>query len=395
MSTWLSRIWADPTYGTLMRISIVQVTLLAAVCISVAAIRWRRNTESVRTRAFHDVAQQALLALLAEEMEEVEVARVLRRLPRRDLCSILERYTTHLRGGSRETLEGLYGALGLRRYALRLSDSWLWWRRLEGIRLLGAMGGGLAQEVLVERLGDKHDAVRLAAARALAQSRDISVLPSLIDALGGAYRISRRQLAETLIDFGPRAWPSLRETLQSPPRHEGERRLHTTILEVLALSGDLQAASVIQDILGSEDMELRIAGYKAIMLLHLNLAAAQLRVGLRDKTWEVRSQAAKACGHAGHLELVEDLGVALSDDEWWVRFNAARALEQLGPEGRGELERVVYAGVDSYARDAALQVLTEDPAYAELYAYRVSVSGPESGDSEERLESFIDGMEDS
>jgi hypothetical protein len=38
--------------------------------------------------------------------------------------------------------------------------------------------------------------------------------------------------------------------------------------------------------------------------------------------------------------------------------------------GRGELERLAERSQDGYARDAALQVLTEDPAYAVLHFYR-------------------------
>jgi HEAT repeat protein len=391
MERWLLRLWGDPTYGALMRVGLAQLLVLAGVVVSVASIRLRRQQDDQVRRAAQQAAEVALLGLLSGEFTEAEAAAAMQRLPRAHLIQILERYTGALAGASRETLQGLYGALGLQRYALGLLRSWFWWRRLEGVRLLAAMSLEVGRPRLLAMLRDPNESVRLAAARALAQSRDAELMPPLLDALAGLYHISRRQLAEALVEAGPMAWPVMRQRLERHPEDEGQLRLHTTILEVLALSGDLQSAGVIERALVNPEVELRIAGFKSAMLLHLNLEPATLRQGLRDDRWEVRAQAARACGHAGHAALVPELGVALSHEEWWVRFNAARALDRLGPEGRRELERVVYQGVDHYARDAALQVLTEDPAYAELYAYRVELAQSSQSPAQAMLEAFLEG----
>lgn len=391
MERWLLRLWGDPTYGMLMRVGLGQLLVLAGVLITVVGIRMRRQQDAQVKRAAQQAAEVALLGLLSGEFTEAEAALAMKRLPREHLIQILEKYTGALAGASREALQGLYGALGLQRYALRLLRSWFWWRRLEGVRLLAAMGTALGLQRLLQMLRDPHEAVRLAAARALAQARQEEVLDALLDALAGLYHISRRQLAEALVEAGPVAWPLMRARLGQPPADEGQLRLHTTILEVLALSGDLLAAQVIERAMQDPEVELRIAGFKAAMLLHLNLDPERLRQGLRDERWEVRAQAARASGHARHAALVPELGVALSHEEWWVRFNAARALSLLGPEGRRELERVVYQGVDQYARDAALQVLTEDPAYAELYAYRVELAQESESPAQAMLEAFLEG----
>jgi hypothetical protein len=388
MGRWLLRLWADPTYGLLLRVGIGQVLVLGGVLLSVVGLRLRRRRGEARRRGSVARAEAAVLGLLAGELTEAEAALRLRRLPRGDLCEILERYAGALGGESRASLQGVYGALGLQRHALGLLRSRLWWRRLEGVRLLAAMGGDAGQGELVARLWDRSGEVRLAAARAVARRQALEALPTLLEALSSASRLSRRQVAEALVEFGASAWPALREALRTPPQGAGGLRLHATMLEVLALSGDWQAAGVIEAALSDPEVELRAAGFKAAILLHLNLSAERLRAGLRDPRWEVRALAARACGHAGQEALVQDLGVALSQEEWWVRFNAARALARLGGAGRRELERVAYQSVDGYARDAALQVLTEDPAYAELYAYRRQVGGE---DGEVMLEEALLG----
>ena len=341
---WMGTLWRDPLYGMLLRLCVGQALVLAGVCVTVAALRYHRLRDQEATQLTASEAYAPLMSFLAEEIDELRAASVLRPLPRDKLVDLLERLTANLHGPSLERLQLLYAALRLRRDAAWLVRSWRWWRRLEGVRLYGAMGGSMSHAPLLRALRDRHPSVRMAAARALGRIQSPDVLPSLLGALGGGmFDLSRRQIAAILVSMGPTAWPILRAELDKPAYQPGQLRLHTAILEVLALSGDLQARGVILRALRDPEEELRIAGFKAAVLMHLSLPAEELRRGLGDERWTVRAQAARACGAggAGARPGGGPLGPGVVGE---VQRGAGLGDAQVGGEGRARAPGGALAG---------------------------------------------------
>jgi HEAT repeat protein len=124
---------------------------------------------------------------------------------------------------------------------------------------------------------------------------------------------------------------------------------------------------VIRDSLFSTNLEVRIAAFKAAIILHIPLSYDELKKGLADDEWPVRAQAATASGKLGDRAVIDELGKALCDPSWWVRNNAGQALYRLGPAGIDELERIIRESDDRFARDMAARTLTSDPVYNALF----------------------------
>ena len=80
---------------------------------------------------------------------------------------------------------------------------------------------------------------------------------------------------------------------------------------------------------------------------------------IRDRSWPLRAQAAKALGKLAIKRSVPALERVLDDPAWWVRANAAGALRELGEPGHAALERALEHE-DRYARDRAREALALD-----------------------------------
>lgn len=365
-----NHIWEEPLYRLVLQISLLQILFLATVVLGIVAVRAWRIHQGKRQVTVSAQLYTPLMSYLAGDSElEVTYGAILH-LPRHWVCLELERYTSMLTGGARSRIQALYVRLDLMKRGVRLCRSYFWWRRLEGVRLLGASGGQEAVATLIQRLWDRHDIVRLAAARALGGLDAKSAIAPLLESITRADQLSRRQLAQTLVAFGPAVHPVLRQILRQDARAPQDSRFTAMILEVLALTGDTGSAHEVKAALDSDNIEIRIAAYKAAVLLHLTLEPEQLQRGLADKQWPVRAQAALAAGKLGDQQVVDQLGVCLGDQAWWVRYNAGVALLQHGAPGVAELERVRQDSEDRFARDMAARALTSDPSYYAMQELR-------------------------
>jgi HEAT repeat protein len=355
--------WEEPLYRLILQITVLQVIVLGAFAAGIVLLRWLKLSRDKRRRRMSEALNLPLMSYVAGDVALEPTYDAIRRFPGRLISLELEKYAMMLGGEALSKLRALYERLGLGSLALRLVHSLFWWRRLEGIRLLGVTGGGDVVEVLLEALKDQHAIVRLAAARSLGRIRSPKAIKPIIEIMAASRQLSRRQLAQTLVAFGPVTHPALRRIVASEEGDEAYRRLAATAIEVLAITGDIDSGPEIRRSLLSEEMEVRIAAYKAVVLLHLPLTEEELRRGLTDPAWQVRAQAALAAGKVGGDDLVTDLGACLTDRSWWVRQNAGTALYALGPRGVEQLEIVSQTSPDRFARDMAFRTLTSDPLY--------------------------------
>lgn len=361
----LASVLHDPLYRLVLIAGAGQLALLALTIFTVGALRVHRRRQEERRDATQAALRVPLFAYLAGEASLDETARAMSLHPLRSVGRALEKYAPMVQGASLDAVKRLYTASGLLESAHRMVASPFWWRRLEGMRVLGAAGAAVGTEELALGLRDPHRAVRLAAARGLGRVGDPRFVEALLSAIPSG-RTSRAQIAEVLLSLGAGAHPRLRELVMDLARQEGTSMLRATTLEVLALAGDLEAGPYIRFALEDEDLEVRIAAYRAARLLSLDLRPYELRRGFRDPAWPVRAVAAQTAGAIREVGACGELARLLSDDEWWVRLNAANALRLMGREGTRVLEEIANHAADGFARDMALRMLTEDPSYGGL-----------------------------
>lgn len=357
----IEQLLSDPLYRLFIRVISVQFVALITVLAAVVFIRLRRIRQRRERLAANRSIAPVLVRYLSDEIPLSEVIKTLKPLPKDEAAELLEAYASSIASRLQEDLVALYRGLGLIEFAVRRSRSFIWWRRLEAVRILGMLEGKVEPQILFDRLRDPVPAVRLAAARGLGRSGDPRAVDPLLASLATPAGISRPQIAAILVDLGSAAHPRLRALLRKPPQTRAEARLYATILEVLALSGDTRSAPYIQYALTDQDHEIRIAAFRAAGILRLTLAPDDIIMGLEDDRWEVRAQAARTAGRVGLKEMVSHLATRLSDTSWWVRLNAASALRDLGESGLSELSRIATDSNDPFARDMAQRILTEDP----------------------------------
>lgn len=358
-----NRFWEEPLYRLVLQISLAQIIFIAMVIVGIILIRSYRLFHEHRSAKISRELFDPLMKFLAKETSIDDAYRALKKYPRHNICMELERYALMLKGSALVDIRLLYERLALRKHGRRLTRSLLWWRRLEGVRLLGAAGGEGVSAILLKRLDDSHNIVRLAAARALGSIDDTSAIEPIVNIMAKSEELSRRQLAQTLIAFGPAAYPYLRKFIQEKIVQPNDTRFAAMVLEVLALTGDIESAPEIRSALTSPNIEIRIAAFKSSIILHLPLSQLDLKTGLADKEWPVRAQAALAAGKLGESSIVDDVSKCMCDRSWWVRNNAGLALFQLGPLGIEKLEQISQNSEDAYARDMAIRTLTSDPSY--------------------------------
>ncbi|MGC8488319.1 MAG: HEAT repeat domain-containing protein [Clostridia bacterium] len=140
---------------------------------------------------------------------------------------------------------------------------------------------------------------------------------------------------------------------------EADASLRTVALRVLARMVPVseEFAPVLTELFVRGSETERAPALRALLqVYHGTPPLAILEAGLQDASWIIRAVTAGAAGSWQHPDVRVALARAMSDSNWWVRHNAARALGAMGTEGREAL-RQVASGPDSFARDAAVDVL--------------------------------------
>jgi hypothetical protein len=355
--------WEEPLYRLILQVTLVQVFILGGIAVGIVWFRLVKLARQKRNRQISAALYTPLMGYIAGDVSIEATVDEVRGFPKYLVSMELEKYALMLGGEALSKIRALYERLDLSNLGLKLSHSTFWWRRLEGVRLLGVTGGGEVVDVLVDALRDNHAIVRLAAARSLGRVRSPKAIKPMLEIMAEAKQLSRRQLAQTLVAFGSAAHPALRRIVAEQTRETKDERFLAMVMEVLAITGDVESEKEIRAAITSPYLEVRIAAVKAAALLHLPLKSEELTRALKDEAWQVRAQAAIAAGKLGSEEVVGVLGECLRDHSWWVRSNAGAALAQLGERGIRALEDISETSDDRFARDMAFRTLTSDPLY--------------------------------
>jgi HEAT repeat protein len=262
--------------------------------------------------------------------------------------SLLE-MAPNVRGESARRLASLAARLGLVGRAEARCRSRLWWRRLHAARLLSLIGG--CERSLVTLLGDRHPAVRAAAAEWAAATPTPHVLESLLPLLGDPTGLCRFTAQDSLLRIGGRAADSLARFLE----HAGSPDA-AAALEVAVGIADprlMRAAIVFSD---DADPAARRQAARLLGALGGPGAVEGLIELTVDGHAAVRAAAARGLGVLERREAAPRLAGMLRDESWDVRREAGLALRALGAPGKLYLRRAL-SDHDRFAADMARQVM--------------------------------------
>ena len=306
-----------------------------------------------RRRPRLDRARRVLAAALPERTLDDAGRRALRRLDAAQAAELFATFTPHLRGAERDWLGAVALDLGLADRARRLCRSRLWWRRLQGVRLLTLVGGRAAEEEAVLPLAwDRNPLVRSQVAEWAGAHPTDAGIRTLTEMLGDPSRSSRFSVQDALVRLGGLVVEPLALRLASVQNPLAA----TTGLRVAEGLGDPRLLSAVAALCDAPEPGVRQAAYAALGSIGGEGAAARLVAALGDAHPSARAAAAAAIGRMGHWPAAAALAKEMAHTAWDVRLAAGRALARLGPPGELTLRKVLDSP-NAFAADMARHVL--------------------------------------
>ncbi len=319
-------------------------TGMVVIHSSVVEARSRRLAPAVE-----DARRTLAASLSAGTVPPDEDVERLLRLPRGRLIDLVGEVSQSLRGQRGDVVRRLARELDIVNRGFRLIASRLWWRRLEGTRLLTLFDE--ARTARLALLEDPHPLVRAQAAEwawSSARGAEIRALVALLDDGDGFVRHSAR---DTLIRLGPAAAPAVAEGLSSA---HGAGAL--ALLEVAGAINDPRLLPRALRLVSDGHPRARELAARILGSLGGAEAIDELARLLDDSDHAVRSAAAHGLGQLGYWPVGSRLAARLEDHAWDVRRSAGLALRSIGAPGVLLLRRAT-GSADPFAADMARQVL--------------------------------------
>jgi hypothetical protein len=289
-------------------------------------------------------------------VDRADVA-LLKGLPSRLQVRLFAELAPSLGGSQRRHLSSLAGEVGLVAGAERLCRSRRWWRRLRGVRLLTALGGG--EKVVPALFADPHPAVRAEAAEWAGQHPTPEVIGRLVELLGAPGRVGSWVVRDSLLRIGSSVVGPLAGWLET---HPGAPSLPA--LEVAAGLADPRFAAAARLLCRSPLPAVRARAATLAGAIGGEELVETLMELLDDPDAAVRASAAAAMGRLGHWPASPRLARMLRDPAWVVRSQSALAMRRLGSPGMLLLRRALD-DADRFAADIARQVLDMPETTAE------------------------------
>ena len=346
----------DPLYRLALWVLFIQLMIVLVAIGIVMGMRALKPAMLDRRQRAQSLAQKMILRILNDPLYLEDGLTILRRLPKRPVFSAIELLTSRLGSTEKKQIRELSQDLELESLALSLAHSWFWWRRLEGVLLLGSVGTRRSEKTLIKKLNDPSTSVSFHAAWAMVRISPVDARYVIMGYLELDTGLSFSQKIRLLRELNLEEFNAeeLEIFFNRCPDH-----LKPELIEAVVLSAQSHAKMLIRTGITSPLKEVRIASFKAASLSRFDLKDNDFKRGIEDDAWEVRAQAVKAVGEGRMINLTPNLARALGDSNWWVRQNASKALSQLGEVGLKALSHVAQLGEDRFARDAARQALSE------------------------------------
>lgn len=324
--------------------------LLAAVIVAALA-RW---VQRVRVRRL-TIAQD----LLARELTGTgPVSRVvlaqLGALPTGLQERLVLEFGRTLRGAALDRLRSVGRHLGIAAQATRACDSRWWWRRLHGVRMLGALDHDCP--ALRRLLADPHPTVRVEALHWAAGRADAQVVSALVERLVDPERLCRFTVRDSLLHLGQPAASALAALLE---RRDVVEQAGALLEDALVVARGLAQPILLEPVLALSthvEAEVRARAVHVLGAIGSEQAAVVVVRALGDAEAIVRQAAARAIGELGHWDGALALAAQLADTSFPVRREAALSLRRLGSVGVLVLRRA-RTDANPFVADMASQVL--------------------------------------
>jgi HEAT repeat protein len=346
----------DPLYRFALWVLFAQILVIVIIAFLMLILKFVRPRMEQKQKQERLIARHSLMHYLNYPEEEIDITDTLQKISYRALFQALEHLYSRVSLSERSLLHTIIESLQLESYALTLTQSWFWWRRLEGVMILGTVAGLEGEANLVHRLKDKYSSVSFHAAWSLVRISPIHSRPLIIEYLTQSTGLSFAQSVRLLRELDV---TDLSENELLSFFQEVNDRLKPQLIEALVYSHGSHATHLVNYASKSDNKEIRIAAFKAASQFRFNLKEIEISKGVRDESWEVRAQAVKAVGESRMHNLIPLLAQSLADQNWWVRQNTAWALTQLGEAGLEALGHVAHLSKDNFARDTARLALSE------------------------------------
>ncbi len=299
-------------------------------------------------------ARHALIGFMLGETDLVHVADRCRN--RNILIDGFATLISSIRGQKQERMKSAVNAMGLVKVLHRWLHHMFPSRRMRACYLLGLMKSRTSAKELSKTLSDFNPTVVSAAIIALGEIRDTQTVPELVRFYNSSSFAHAWLIAAIFPIFGGAIYEHIRPSLLSDELSKEKKIL---LLKVIT---NLRIGESFRDLRGlyesSSDIDMRVNALKAIGSIN-DLSAVKLVCdALTDEAWEIRAVACNIVGEMSLKGAAYRLIPLLKDKSYYVRRNAARAMLGLGQIGIMTL--VSYLEIDDqYARDAIVQTLEE------------------------------------
>ena len=311
--------------------ALAAATALALVCaLAAAALHVTAVRMTARRAAYEARLEPFVLELLAGDLSPRSLAARVRPDEADAFLRLLVRFALRLDGSSRRRLADAArpfvgrarGLLGARRPE----------RRALGAHTLGMLGRPQDRDLLVAALGDRSPGVAMVAARALADSGDLGVLPALIASLHRFEDWGVPAIASLLARFGTAGGGLIALRLLDPAAGDALRVACAEALRRLGYQPAVAAAEALLQPRARTPREVRAAVLRLVTDIGTSAQTPAVRRLLDDGDPVVRLHALSALGAIGDAERdAPVLEAALTDEgDAWASLRAARALHRLG-----------------------------------------------------------------
>ena len=335
--------------------TVAAACVLAAMVLAALLLQVRADRRNARRIEAFQCWEAALPAFMFDGGEvpalftrvEPDLAELLR--------DLLSRYLPTIAGTEAGNLKRVYFAAGLDgNIGSRLREGSPRVRALAALEV-GAYGLDGHLRELVPVLADPVPFVAYAAARTLAQSRDLTYAGPVVEWVFTQDQYQQERLIALLEGFGPALLPWLEALLRDRPLlHDGWRLFALLV----AFHRHHESLPVLLELLDSPEPEVLCAAMRGLHALGDPQTYPAVLRFKDDGNPVLRMQAAQSLGVLGGPGAIPELLRLLADPAYDVRRHASHSLTNLGVPGVQALEAVAAdPAADPFARDMARERL--------------------------------------
>lgn len=206
-------------------------------------------------------------------------------------------------------------------------------------------------QVLVQFLRLKNKNVRVLVTEALAESKDISIVPYLLECLKDETYSVQNHAAEALASLGEGVVEPLISLIKDEPQ------IHDWMIKIFTKLGNKRIRPLIE-LLKHPDRDVRMRAAELLGDTNSETAVKPLIDTLSDKVWLVRKSAAKGLAAIGEAA-IDLLIKGLKTEDENVRYWITTILGKIGDKTIDPLVRILQTGSTKDMKALAAQALGE------------------------------------